>query len=414
MVVEIAGGLISGSLAILSDAAHLFSDLASFVVAIAASHLASLPATSRYTYGLKRIESLAALFSVTSLVFVSLGLGYKAVQRFVSPPEAGVDGTLMTFIAGIGVFVNVALAFVLGENHVHLPGGDHDHSHDHGNHGEVHDHGHEHGDNGRRKKENYGCSSHRNNEGHHGVHEHDSHDRDSHEHDSHDHDSNGHDSHDHHSHDHNSHSKEHDHKHAHHNHEQHTETSPLVISHGGLDHDHDDNHDDDHELKKQKQRNVNLHAAYLHVMGDLAQSLAVFLGGLAIWWKPEWHIIDPILTLGFSMIVLCSTIGVIKSSVAILLEETPIGIDWRKVYDAISAAPNVHNVHDLHIWCISHGQISLSVHCNSSDDNAISNIHKACMKFGIQHTTIQVNKGSRCTCSPRDCCTSKILLGGPQ
>lgn len=58
-------------------------------------------------------------------------------------------------------------------------------------------------------------------------------------------------------------------------HEQHAETSPLIISHGGLDHEHDD----DHEIKKQKQRNVNLHAAYLHVMGDLAQSLAVFLGG---------------------------------------------------------------------------------------------------------------------------------------
>lgn len=69
------------------------------------------------------------------------------------------------------------------------------------------------------------------------------------------------------------------------------------------------------------------------------------ISGLAIWWKPEWHIIDPILTLGFSMIVLWSTIGVIKSSVAILLEETPTDIDWRKVYDAISAAPDVHNVH---------------------------------------------------------------------
>ena len=123
IVVEVAGGILSGSLAVLSDAAHLFADLASFAVAIAASYLASLPATPRYTYGLKRTESLAALFSVTSLVFVSIGLSYKAIERLVKPFDEGVDGKLMTSIAGIGVAVNVALALVLGEDHVHLPGG---------------------------------------------------------------------------------------------------------------------------------------------------------------------------------------------------------------------------------------------------------------------------------------------------
>lgn len=150
MIVEIAGGLISGSLAILSDAAHLFADLASFAVAIAASYLASLPATVRHTYGLKRTESLAALFSMTSLAFVSVGLAYEAVQRLVEPPKEGVDGTLMSVIAGIGVVVNVVLAFVLGEHHVHLPGGsscehDHGHDHSHGDHGSCDGRGDSHG-----------------------------------------------------------------------------------------------------------------------------------------------------------------------------------------------------------------------------------------------------------------------------
>jgi zinc transporter 2 len=122
LVVEVVGGLICGSLAVLSDAAHLFSDMASFAVAIAASYLASLPATANHTYGLKRTESLAALFSMTSLAFVSVGLVYTAVARLINPPE-GVDGKVMSIIAGIGVVVNVALAFVLGEHHVHLPGG---------------------------------------------------------------------------------------------------------------------------------------------------------------------------------------------------------------------------------------------------------------------------------------------------
>jgi zinc transporter 2 len=122
LVVEVVGGLICGSLAVLSDAAHLFADMASFAVAIAASYLASLPATVNHTYGLKRTESLAALFSMTSLAFVSVGLAYTAVIRVINPPE-GVDGKVMSIIAGIGVVVNVALAFVLGEHHVHLPGG---------------------------------------------------------------------------------------------------------------------------------------------------------------------------------------------------------------------------------------------------------------------------------------------------
>ena len=67
--------------------------------------------------------------------------------------------------------------------------------------------------------------------------------------------------------------------------------------------------------------------------------------GIVIWWRPDYHIVDPILTLGFSILVLYSTVGVLKSSVAVLLEETPSSIDWKKVYDAISAIPGVDDVH---------------------------------------------------------------------
>mmetsp|Transcript_2253 Transcript_2253/g.5147 ORF Transcript_2253/g.5147 Transcript_2253/m.5147 type:complete len:427 (-) Transcript_2253:154-1434(-) len=396
MIVEIAGGLVSGSLAILSDAAHLFADLASFAVAIAASYLASLPATAKHTYGLKRTESLAALFSMASLGLVSVGLAAEALKRMVWPPEDGVDGNVMTIVAGIGVLVNIALAVVLGENHVHLPGGDHghDHSHDHGGHGDCHGHGQGHHDDLLDTKVNHhhhhddedddddhsnGCCEHEHEEQHDHGHDHD-----------HDH---GH--------------KHHDHDHDHGYDEPKHETSPLIVSTGGHE-DHRDDGDHHHHHQTRQHRNVNLHAAYLHVLGDLAQSFAVFLGGITIWWKPEWHMIDPILTLGFCAMVLWSTIGVVRSSVAILLEEIPPGIEWRKVYDAISAVSNVYDVHDLHIWCISHGQTALSVHCTSTDDNAARNINQACLKFGIKHSTIQVDKGSCSTCDPKDCCTSKL------
>lgn len=396
LVVEVVGGLICGSLAVLSDAAHLFADMASFAVAIAASYLASLPATVNHTYGLKRTESLAALFSMTSLAFVSVGLAYTAVIRLINPPE-GVDGKVMSIIAGIGVVVNVALAFVLGEHHVHLPGGgghDHDHSHDHGKkggggHDDGHDHGHQHQHDEEKMEEDHGhnCDGHDHGHGHgHGQKTHDEEKMEDH------HDHECHDHHDH------SHSKK---KEDHYDHGHHAnETSPLVVVDGG--------HVDDDMHKKEKQRNVNLHAAYLHVLGDLAQSVAVLLGGIVIWWRPDYHIVDPILTLGFSMLVLYSTIGVLKSSIAVLLEETPSSIDWKKVYNAISALPGVDDVHDLHIWCISHGQVALSVHCTSSNQNAISNINRTCKKFGIDHSTIQVNQGACMSCSGPDCCVSHM------
>eukprot|EP00979_Chaetoceros_neogracilis_P016840 scaffold9877_cov256-Chaetoceros_neogracile.AAC.1 len=110
-VVEVTGGLMSSSLAILSDAAHLLADLASFAVAIGASYLASLPSNSQHTFGLKRTESLAAFFSMVSLAIVSVGLACEALRRlwlilYVQEDVADVDGKLMSGIAIIGVVVN--------------------------------------------------------------------------------------------------------------------------------------------------------------------------------------------------------------------------------------------------------------------------------------------------------------------
>ena len=118
--------ILAGSLAVLSDAAHLAADLSAFLVAIIGFHIASLPASSSYSFGLKRTESLAALFSMVCLVILSIGLAVEATHRvwiilYVGGDEFQVNGKLMSTIASIGVVVNVILAFVLGEDHAHLP-----------------------------------------------------------------------------------------------------------------------------------------------------------------------------------------------------------------------------------------------------------------------------------------------------
>ena len=341
-------------------------------VPVGASYLASLPATPRHTFGLKRTESLAALFSMLTLAFVCLVLACEAIKRLASPVDKyPVEGSLMSGIAAIGVVVNLSLAYVLGDGHHHLPG--HDHSHDHFHHEDL------------STKENgtptndYGATSTNHHLDHHHHHHHDD---ESDENDDHDHSDDHSDDHEHdHGHDH-----EHDHDHEHNlqlpqgtdDEEGYSEFDALIQK-----------TDDDHH--KQQQHNVNLRAAYIHVMADLAQSVAVLVAGLVIWYNPDWHVVDPICTLGYCMIVFYSTIGVLKSSVSVLLEETPSGVSWQEVHNAIRALPNVYNVHDLHIWSISHGKSAMSVHCNSPDPRAaMANICAVCKQHGIDHPTIQI------------------------
>ena len=135
-------------------------------------------------------------------------------------------------------------------------------------------------------------------------------------------------------------------------------------------------------------------------------NVAVLIAGIVIWFKPEWHIIDPILTLIFSVWVLSLTIVVLRSSTSVLLEAIPPDINWQEVYDDICAVPNVTHVHDLHIWSISHGKAALSVHCFSDDRYALRNINAVCTDHGIYHSTIQVQQGGNSknpvcpTCDP--------------
>ncbi|GAA2933592.1 hypothetical protein GCM10020221_31660 [Streptomyces thioluteus] len=113
MAVEVVIGLAAGSLALLSDAAHMLSDAASIVLALVAMRLAARPARGTYTFGLKRAEILSALANGLTLLLVSVWLAYEAISRLVSPPE--VDGALMFYTALSGVVVNIAAAWCMSK-----------------------------------------------------------------------------------------------------------------------------------------------------------------------------------------------------------------------------------------------------------------------------------------------------------
>lgn len=108
---EVAGGFLSGSLALLADAAHMFSDIAALLLAYAAMSLADRAPTGRHTFGLYRAEILAAFVNAQILVLVSVYVGYEAFRRFRQPVE--VRTGLMFWIAAIAVAGNVLSMLLL-------------------------------------------------------------------------------------------------------------------------------------------------------------------------------------------------------------------------------------------------------------------------------------------------------------
>lgn len=105
MLVEIAGGLKSGSLALLSDAAHMFTDLSALLLAYLALTFAVLPGGQRRSYGWYRLEILSALLNAVLLIGVCGFIFYNAYQRFLSPSE--VETGIVIVVATIGLLVNI-------------------------------------------------------------------------------------------------------------------------------------------------------------------------------------------------------------------------------------------------------------------------------------------------------------------
>jgi cobalt-zinc-cadmium efflux system protein len=108
---EVVGGLITGSLALLADAAHMLSDSFSLALALLAIWLADRPPTASRTFGLQRAEILAALVNGVTLVAISLWIFYEAYRRLSEPPEI-LGGPLLA-VAGLGLIVNLVGAYIL-------------------------------------------------------------------------------------------------------------------------------------------------------------------------------------------------------------------------------------------------------------------------------------------------------------
>ncbi|TKY61193.1 Metal tolerance protein 1 [Spatholobus suberectus] len=114
--------------------------------------------------------------------------------------------------------------------------------------------------------------------------------------------------------------------------------------------------------EKEKRWNTDVQGAYLHVLGDSVQSVGVVIGGAIIWHNPEWQIVDLICTLVFSVVVLGTTINMLRSIVEVLMESTPREIEAAKLERELLDMEEVMAVHELHIWAITVGKVLLACH----------------------------------------------------
>jgi cobalt-zinc-cadmium efflux system protein len=268
MIAEVVGGLLSNSLALLSDAGHMLTDNLALLLSFFAMKFATMPATEKKTFGFYRLEILAALLNGIILVLVSLYIMYESYVRMIQPQP--VAGQLMLIVAIIGLVANVIGAFFLFK-----------------------------------------------------------------------------------------------HSHA----------------------------------------SLNIRGAYLHILGDALASIGVVIGGVIIIYS-GWYLIDPILSIGISLIIIYGSWSLVKESVNILLESVPSHINIDTVTAEIAQVKGVREAYHIHIWAITSGVYSMSAHVLIDDQmisgcrNIIDEIRELLSKkFNILHSTIQL-ECDRCEMSP--------------
>ncbi|KAI3783770.1 hypothetical protein L1987_42856 [Smallanthus sonchifolius] len=317
MGVEVFGGVKANSLAILTDAAHLLSDVAAFAISLFSVWASGWEATPRQSYGFFRIEILGTLVSIQIIWLLTGILVYEAIYRLLHG-TVDVEGGLMFGIAAFGLVVNILMMFILGHDHGH------GHDHDHDVEG-VNIHG-------------VSVTTHR--------HHHHSHGDDDDEH-----------------------------------------MQPLLKTYSAAA----------DEAKEKKRSDINVKGAYLHVLGDSIQSVGVMIGGAVIWYNPNLKIIDPICTLLFSVIVLYTTINMLRDILEVLMESTPREIDATRLERGLFEIDEVVAIHELHIWAITVGKLLLACHVRirpgaDADlvlDKVVDYIKR---EYNISHVTIQIER----------------------
>ncbi len=141
------------------------------------------------------------------------------------------------------------------------------------------------------------------------------------------------------------------------------------------------------------ERTLNIRAALLHVMGDILGSISALIAGAVIYFT-HWMLIDPILSILIGILILISSLTLIRESLLVLMEGVPGHLNLKDVSQEMQTISGVKAIHDLHIWTLSSGKVALSAHVNihefSSWQTILPNLRELLeTKYDIDHITLQ-------------------------
>jgi cobalt-zinc-cadmium efflux system protein len=160
-------------------------------------------------------------------------------------------------------------------------------------------------------------------------------------------------------------------------------------------------------LKKGARENINVRAAYVHLLNDAVSSLAVIVGAVCIIvFNISW--IDPALTIAITLYILKETYNIVREAIDVLLMSTPTDIDLNDVQQTLEAIAGVKNVHHVHVWKMTDSENHFEAHIDVEDllvsrTGSIRAEIERCLhdRYDIHHTTLQFE------C---DSCQTKALI----
>jgi len=150
-------------------------------------------------------------------------------------------------------------------------------------------------------------------------------------------------------------------------------------------------------LHRDSHKNLNIKAAYVHLLGDTLSSVAVIGGAILIYYtKVLW--IDPLLTLIISIVIIIQAYKILRESVDILMQSTPENLNLDEVKSHLEKLPLIRNIHHVHCWRLQDHDILFEAHIETSEDLLLSDSNKLMKEvegilkqnFHITHTTLQV------------------------
>jgi cobalt-zinc-cadmium efflux system protein len=157
-------------------------------------------------------------------------------------------------------------------------------------------------------------------------------------------------------------------------------------------------------LHEHRGHSLNLQGAYLHVLSDLLGSVGVLVAGLVVM-TTGWTLVDPLVSVGISVLILTSSWQLVREAVDVLMEAVPPHVDLDRLRASLEAVPGTREVHDLHVWTLTTGHYALSAHAVADadvpSDEIVARMASACAEdFHIDHVTIQVEYANRRASEP--------------